>query len=319
VLFAGSLLLVLASLSPSRAQPANYPNKIVTLVVPYGAGGSADVTARIFSERLSKVIEQPIVVENRPGIVVGTSYIARAAPDGYQFLAAPLAHSVNTTLYKKLPYDTLNDFASVATLGFFNFVVVVNPKLPVTNLKSLIAFLKSSRGKSNYGSGGVGTTSHIGVELFKSLTGTEAVHVPYRGDGQAVVDLMAGQIDFMLCSTPTCTQHIKSGALRALAVTSTKRFELLPEVPTSAEAGLPEFKILAYYTLLAPKDTPAAMVTKMARAVVLTLKDPNLQGRLRDLGFEVEETSTAASTSKLIADEAARWAPIIQAAGASAD
>ena len=277
------------------------------------------MTARILSQRLSEVVRQPIVIENRPGIVVGTSYVARSAPDGYHFLAAPLAHSVNIALYKTLPYDTLNDFASVATLGFFNFVLVVNPKLPVADLQSFIAYLKSSPDKLRYGSGGVGTTSHIGVALLKTLTGTDALHVPYRGDGQAVVDLMAGQVDFMLCSTPTCTQHIKSGALRALAVTSAKRFELLPEVPTTAEAGLPDFKVLAYYTLLAPKNTPAAMLTKMAESTSVALKDRSIQARLRDLGFEVEEVSTSASTSKLIADEAAKWAPIVQSAGATAD
>ena len=180
--------------SQSAFAQQQYPDRPIRLVVPYGAGGSADITARIIVDQLSRIVEQPIVVENRPGIVVGTDHVAKATPDGYTLLAAPLAHSVNTSLYKRLPYDTFNDFESIATFGLFNFVLVVNSKLPVKDLASFIAFLKASPNKFNYGSGGVGTTSHIGVELFKSLSDTQAVHVPYRGDGQAVVDLMAGQL-----------------------------------------------------------------------------------------------------------------------------
>jgi len=317
--FVAALHFAVASPVAAFAQPVRYPNRPITLIVPYGAGGSGDVTARIFAERLAKVIEQPVVIENRPGIVVGTQYAARSAPDGYQFLAAPLAHSVNTSLYKKLPYDTFNDFETIATIGFFNFVMVVSPKLPVTDLQSFIALLKASPGKLNYGSGGVGTTSHIGVELFKSLTGTDLLHVPYRGDGQAVVDLISGQLSFMLCSTPTCIQHIKSGALRALAVPSHKRFEMLSEVPTTGEAGLPEYRVLAYYTLLAPKNTPAGVVVKMNEYANEALRESATQMRLRDLGFEVDGNSAPSATAKLVVDEASKWAPIIKATGAQID
>jgi tripartite-type tricarboxylate transporter receptor subunit TctC len=287
--------------------------------VPYGAGGSADITARIIVDQLSRVVEQPIVVENRPGIVVGTDHVAKATPDGYTLLAAPLAHSVNTSLYKRLPYDTFNDFESIATFGLFNFVLVVNSKLPVKDLASFIGFLKASPNKFNYGSGGVGTTSHIGVELFKSLSDTQAVHVPYRGDGQAVVDLMAGQLTFMLCSTPTCVPYIRSGALRALAITSDRRFGPLPDVPTTAEAGLPAYKVLAYYAMVAPKGTPSQIVRRMNAFVNKALGDKTIQARLADLGFEVNGKSTPEDTTKLIRSEAERWAPIIRSAGATAD
>ncbi len=299
----------------SFAQDGQYPNRPITLVVPYGAGGSGDVTARIVADRLSKVVGQPVVVDNKPGIVTGTSFLAAAAPDGYHLLATPLAHSVNPTLYKQLPYDLFGDFTPIATLGFFNFVLVVNPKLPVTDLRSLIAFLKAAPGKYNYGSGGTGTTSRIGVEFFKSLTGTEITHVPYRGDGQALVDLLAGRIALMLCSAPACLPDIARGALRPLAITSSHRSPLLPNVPTAAEAGLPEFKVMAYYAIQGPKNTPAAVVATLNKAVNETLGDKELQGRLSQLGFEVEQGSTPASTAKLINDEAKKWAPIIKATG----
>jgi len=299
--------------NPARAQ--DYPDRPITLVVPYGAGGSGDVTARIFADQLSKTIGQPIIIENRPGIVNGTTFVAKSAPDGYRLLATPLAHSVNPTLYKQLPYDSFKDFAPVATLGYFNFVMVIDPKLPVTDLKSLIALLRSAPGKYNYGSGGTGTTSHIGVEFFKTLTGTNIVHTPYRGDGQAIVDLLASRIALILCSAPACLPYIAQGALRPLAITSAHRSPLLPDVPTSAEAGLPEFKVMAYYAIQAPKDTPTPVLGAINKAINKSLSDEGLQGRLSKLGFEVEEGSTPASTAKLIGDEAAKWAPIVKSTG----
>jgi tripartite-type tricarboxylate transporter receptor subunit TctC len=315
---AGTIGCGMATLQSASAQQ-NYPDRPIRLVVPYAAGGSADITARIIAERLSNVIEQPIVIENRPGIVVGTDHVAKATPDGYTLLAAPLAHSVNTSLYKQLPYDTFEDFEPIATFGYFNFVLVVNPKLPVKDLASFIALLKASPNKYNYGSGGVGTTSHIGVELFKSLTDTQAVHVPYRADVQAVVDLIAGRSTFMLCSTPTCMPYIRSGALRALVITSVRRFAQLPDVPTTAEAGLPAYKVLAYYALVAPKNTPSQIVQKMNTFVNETLADETIHARLADLGFEVDGKSAPADTAKLIRSEAERWGPIIKSAGATAD
>ncbi|MEI9804650.1 MAG: tripartite tricarboxylate transporter substrate-binding protein [Pseudolabrys sp.] len=250
---------------------------------------------------------------------MATSSVARAPADGYTFMAAPMSHSMNTAKYKQLPYDTFNDLAPVATFGYFNYVIVVSKALGATDLKGLIALLKANPGKYNFGSGGVGSPTHLVVELFKSMLKVEATHVPYRADQLGLTDLMGGRIEFMMPSTVAGGAQVKAGTILALAVPSPKRSATLPDVPTTAEAGLPEFQVSSYYVLIAPKGTPAPIVEQLNAVVNRSLKDANVLQRLADLDFPPQQDSTPAFTAALIQSEADRWKPIIQGAGISLD
>jgi tripartite-type tricarboxylate transporter receptor subunit TctC len=310
-----ALFTWLAFISPVSLAHAAWPERPISIVVPYAAGGAADVTVRVIAEKMSAQLGQPVLIINRPGSVVATSSVARAAPDGYTFMAAPMSHSMNTAMYTRLPYDTFNDFVPVATFGYFNYVIVASKSLGIKDLQGLIASLKANPGRYNFGSGGVGSPTHLVVELFKSLTKTSATHVPYRADQLGLTDLMAGRIDFMIPSTVAGASQVKGGTVLALAVPSPKRSASLPEVPTTTEAGLPEFQVSSYYVLIAPKDTPVAVVEQVNAIVNRSLQDAGALKRLADLDFSVQQNSTPASTAALIRTEADRWAPIIKNAG----
>ena len=240
-----SILKALAALPaagfavPSFAQ--SYPDRAIKLIVPYLAGGATDVGARVVAERMAKGLGQPIVIDNRPGagVIVGTNAVAKSDSDGYTLLITTLAHPINITLQKKLPYDSIADFEPVALMGIINVILVVHPSSPVTDLASLVKYLKENPDKANYGSAGTGSPMHLGPELFKSLTGVAANHVPYRGEAAALNDMIGGRLTFMLSGTPTVAPHIQSGAVRALATPSPKRSTLVPQVPTTTEAGMP--------------------------------------------------------------------------------
>lgn len=294
---------------------AAWPERPITIVVPYAAGGAADVTARVIAEKMSVLLGQPVLIMNRPGSIVATSSVVRAAPDGYTFMAAPMSHSMNTAMYKQLPYDTFNDLVPVATFGYFNYVVVASKSLGIKDLSGLIGLLKASPGKYNFGSGGVGSPTHLVVELFKTITKTSATHVPYRADQLGMTDLMAGRIDFMMPSTVAGGPQVKSGTVLALAVPSLKRSANLPQVPTTAEAGLPEFQVSSYYILIAPKGTPEPIIEQLNTAVNRSLQDAIVLQRLADLDFLVQQNSTPKSTMSLIRAEVDRWTPIIKNAG----
>ena len=230
------------------------------MIVPYLAGGATDVGARVVAEKMARGLGQAMVIDNRPGagVIVGTNAVAKSDPDGYTVLITTLAHPINITLQKKLPYDSIADFEPVALMGIINFILVVHPSLPVTDLASLIAYLKANPDKANYGSAGTGSPMHLGPELFKSLTGVEANHVPYRGESAALNDMVGGRLTFMLSGTPTVAPHIQAGSVRALAIPSPKRSAMLPDVPTTAEAGLPKWQTYSCIMMLAPKGTPRA-------------------------------------------------------------
>ena len=310
------LFLSLALTSPTKAA---WPERPVTIVVPYAAGGAADVTVRIIAENVSSQIGQPVLILNRPGSVTATTSVARAAPDGYTFMAAPMSHSMNVAMYKKLPYDTFGDFAPIATFGYFNYVIVASKALGITKLSDVIAAMKANPGKFNFGSGGVGSPTHLVVELLKHQTQVEATHVPYRADQLGLTDLIAGRIQFMIPSTVAGGTYVKSGAVTALAVPSKERSKSLPDVPTTTEAGFPDFQVSSYYVLIAPKDTPSPILTQLNRAVNRALKDTTVVQRLADLGFSVQEDSTMDSTAALIRAETDRWTPIIKSAGIALD
>jgi len=320
-----SVLKALAALpatgfaAPSFAQ--SYPDRAIKLIVPYLAGGATDVGARVVAERMSKGLGQPIVIDNRPGagVIVGTNAVEKADPDGYTLLITTLAHPINITLQKKLPYDSIADFEPVALMGIINFILVVHPSSPVTDLASLVKYLKENPDKANYGSAGTGSPMHLGPELFKSLTGVAANHVPYRGEAAALNDMIGGRLTFMLSGTPTVAPHIQSGAVRALATPSPKRSSLVPEVPTTTEAGMAQWQTYSCIMLLAPKGTPRPIVERLNREANAAMASDEVKERLAKLGIDAVESSTPESTAKFIRDEAEKWAPIVRATGAQVE
>jgi tripartite-type tricarboxylate transporter receptor subunit TctC len=320
-----SVLKALAALpatglaAPSFAQ--SYPDRAIKLIVPYLAGGATDVGARVVAERMSKGLGQPIVIDNRPGagVIVGTNAVAKADPDGYTLLITTLAHPINITLQKKLPYDSIADFEPVALMGIINFILVVHPSSPVTDLASLVKYLKENPDKANYGSAGTGSPMHLGPELFKSLTGVAANHVPYRGEAAALNDMIGGRLTFMLSGTPTIAPHIQSGAVRALATPSPKRSSLVPQVPTTTEAGMAQWQTYSCIMMLAPKGTPRPIVERLNREANAAMASDEVKERLAKLGIDAVESSTPESTAKFIRDEADKWAPIVRATGAQVE
>jgi len=319
-----SLLKTIVALPVAASVPAfaqTYPDRTIRMVVPYLAGGATDVGARAIAEQMAKGLGQPIVIDNRPGagVIVGTNAVAKADPDGYTLLITTLAHPINITLQKKLPYDSIADFEPVALMGIINFILVVHPSSPVTDLASLVKYLKENPDKANYGSAGTGSPMHLGPELFKSLTGVAANHVPYRGEAAALNDMIGGRLTFMLSGTPTVAPHIQSGAVRALATPSPKRSSLVPEVPTTTEAGMAQWQTYSCIMLLAPKGTPRPIVERLNREANAAMASDEVKERLAKLGIDAVESSTPESTAKFIRDEAEKWAPIVRATGAQVE
>jgi tripartite-type tricarboxylate transporter receptor subunit TctC len=312
----GAALLPAVS-RPARAQ--SYPTRPIRLLVGYTPGGSADLTARLMGQWLSERLGQPIVVENRPGggTNIATEAAVRATPDGYTLLLAAPANAINATLYEKLNFNFLSDIEPIAGIIRFPNVVVVNPSLPVKSIPELIAYAKANPGKLNMASSGNGSTIHMSGELFKMLTGIDMVHVPYRGGAPALTDLIAGQVHVMFDNIPTCAEHVKSGKLRGLAVTSTTRSQVLPDLPTVADF-LPGYEASAWYGFVAPKNTPAEIIDRLNRETNAVLADPVAKTRFAELGAFLIPGSPA-DFGKLLADETEKWGKVVKFAGAKVD
>ncbi len=301
----------------ARAQ--SYPTKPVRLIIGYPPGGSADITARLTGQWLSERLGQPVVIESRPGAAtnLATEAVVRAAPDGYTLLLVAPANAINATLYDKLSFNSLRDLVPVAGIIRFPNVVVVNPSLPVKTIPELIAYAKANPGKLNMASSGNGSTIHMSGELFKMLTGINMVHVPYRGGALALTDVMGGQVQVMFDNIPTSAEHIKAGKLRGLAVTSTARSEVLPDLPTVADF-LPGYEASAWYGLGAPKGTPDEIVDKVNKAMNAILADPKSQARFKELGASLLPGSPA-DFGKLLAEETEKWGKVVKFSGAKPD
>ena len=296
-----------------------YPTRPVRLIVGYPPGGSADITARLVTQWLSERLGQPFVIENRPGAGtnLATEAAVRAAPDGYTlFLVAP-ANAINATLYEKLNFNFLRDIAPVAGLIRFPNVVVVNPQVPVKTIPEFIAYAKAHPGKLNMASSGNGSTIHMSGELFKMMTGVDLVHVPYRGGAPALTDLLGGQVQVMFDNLPTSAEYVKSGKLRGLAVTSTTRSEVLPDLPTVNEF-VPGYEASAWYGLGAPKETPVEIIDKLNKAINAILADPTSKARFAELGASLLPGSPA-DFGKLVAEETEKWGKVVKFCGAKAD
>src|ERR1700730_1867278 len=301
------------------AKAQSYPARPVRLIIGYPPGGSADLTARLLAQALSERLGQSFVVESRPGggTNIATEAVVRAAPDGYTLLLVAPANAINATLYEKLNFDFLRDTEPVAGIIRFPNVVVVNPSLPIHSIPELIAYAKANPGKLNMASSGNGSTIHMSGELFKMLTGIDMVHVPYRGGAPAMTDLLAGQVHVMFDNIPTCAEYVKTGRLRGLAVTSTTRSAVLPDLPTVADF-LPGYEASAWYGIGAPKNTPPEIIETLNKAVNAILGDPAAKARFAELGA-ILLPGSAADFGKLLADETEKWGKVVKFSGARVD
>ncbi len=301
----------------ARAQA--YPAKPVRFIIGYVSGGSADVTARLMGQWLSDRLGQPFIVESRPGAGsnIGTEAVIRSAPDGYTILLVAPANAINATLYDKLNYNFLRDMAPVAGIIRFPNVMEVNLSVPAKTVPEFIAYAKANPGRINYASSGNGSTIHMSAELFKMMTGIEMVHVPYRGGAPALTDMLGGQVQVMFDNVPTSLEHIRSGSLRPLAVTTATRSAVLPDVPTVADF-VPGYESSAWYGVGVPKGTPAEIIDRLNREINAGLADPKLEARFAELGAAVLPGSPA-DFGKLLVDETEKWAKVVKFSGAKAD
>ncbi|HUP95213.1 MAG TPA: tripartite tricarboxylate transporter substrate binding protein [Burkholderiales bacterium] len=301
------------------AQP--YPAKAVRFVVPFAPGGGSDLVARTVAAKLTEALGQPVVIDNRAGAAgtIGADIAAKSPPDGHTLLLGsngPLA--INPSLYAKLPYDAARDFAPVSLVTVMPFVLVVHPSLPVKSVKELIALAKSRPGQLNYGSPGNGSTTHLANELLKSMTGMQIAHVPYKGVAPAATDLISGNIQMMSGDLSTLMPHVRSGRMRPLAVTSSRRSTLLPDMPTVAEAGVPGYEAIGWFGVLVPAGTPAPIVERLNSAMLKGLAAPDARQRLSAFGGDVA-VGTPEQFAAHIRTEAAKWGKLIKAIGLKPD
>jgi tripartite-type tricarboxylate transporter receptor subunit TctC len=317
ILRLGTGLLALAFAFPAFAQP--YPQRLIHLINPYAAGGSLDTLARIIAPRLAAGLGQPVIVENRAGAGgnIGSAFVAKSAPDGYTLVMGSSAtHGINVTLYgAKLPFDAVKDFAPVAVAAIQKNVLVVNPSVPAKSVQELIAYGKANPGKLTFGSAGTGTSQHLSGELFRALSGVDMVHVPYKGSALAMTDLLSGQVSMLFVDIPTALQHIRSGKLHPLGVTSAERAPALPDLPTIAEQGMAGFDVRAWYGVLAPAGTPKEIVDRLNAEIMKILAQSEVKERLAAIGMEAM-TITAEQSGVFIRNDIARWAKIVKDSGA---
>lgn len=318
---AALLCAMVIGLGAAGAVAQNYPVKPVRMICPWPAGGAADLMARTVAQKLSENLGQQVIVENRPGVGgnIGMGLAARAVPDGYTFATGSAGNlAINPTLYSKLPYDANKDFTPISMGAWFANILVVHPSLPAKSVKELIVIAKAERGQLNYASAGVGTPNHLAAELFKSMTGVQMVHVPYKGAPPAVADVMGGHIPLMFSPLPTALVAMKDGRLRALGVTSAKRLPGLPDVPTIAESGLPGYEAIAWNGFVAPAGTPKEIISRLNAEIVRILNMPDVKERLSADG-SVAMSSTPEEFAAFIKAELVKWGKVIRASGARAD
>jgi tripartite-type tricarboxylate transporter receptor subunit TctC len=310
----------LAALAISAAHAEVYPAKPIRMIVAYPPGGGTDIVGRTIAQKLGETLGQSVVVENRGGASgnIGTEIAARAAPDGYTVLMGNVApNAINVSLFKNLPFDPVADFAPVSLVASTPNILVVHPSTPARTVKEVVALARSRPGTLNFASAGVGSSSHLAGELFRILAGADIVHVPYKGAGPAMVDVLSGQVQLYFATMPAAMPHVKSGKLVPIAVTSLKRSQALPDVPTIAESGVPGYEASTWYGLLAPAGTPKDIVATLSAAAVRALTSPDLKERFKTLGAE-PVGNTPEQFRKLIETEHRTWTKVIRDSGAKA-
>jgi len=298
----------------------SYPSKPVHLILPFPPGGGTDILGRLIGEQLTVRLGQPVVQENRGGAGgnLGAEAVARAAPDGYTLLLAAPTLAISPTLYPKLAYDPLKDLAPIALVATVPNVMVTHPSVPARTLQEFIALAKRRPGELNFGSGGAGTSNHLGGELFNMVAGVKLVHVPYKGVNLAMQDVLAGNVQLVFIGIPAAAPHIRAGKLRALAVVAPQRSSALPDVPTAAEAGLPGFEVTTWYGVLAPAGTPRAIVERLNTELGRIMLAPELQPRLADMATE-PRSGTPEAFAAYLREETAKWGKVIRDAGLRAE
>jgi tripartite-type tricarboxylate transporter receptor subunit TctC len=319
--FACSAVALFAAMVAAPAQAQDYPNRPITLVVPYAAGGGNDLFARIASEKMSRTLGQQIVIENRPGAggSTATRAVARAAPDGYTVVIGGTGTlAVNPTLYQNVGYDPRKDFAPVGLIGTSALVVLVNPSLPARSIPELTALAKKEPGKLNYASAGVGSGIHLGTVLFEMMAGVKLTHVPYRGSAPALTDLIGGHVSIYFSSLPPAVGMVGEGKVRALAVTALKRSEIFPNLPTVAEAGLPGFEAVLHYGIVAPAGTPRPIIDKLSTALREAVNAPDTKERMAKDGTE-PLLSTPEEYATDIDREEIKWSAVVKQSGAKGE
>ena len=312
------ILLGCALAVPAVAQP--YPSRALRIISPFAPGGGNDALCRTLAPKLSEGLKQPVVIDNRAGAngIVGTEIAARAAPDGYTIILVPSGHAVNATLYRKLPYDTLKDFTPITLVASSPLVLAAHPSLPAKNVKELVTLARARPGQLSYGSAGIGSSGHLGGAQFEVLTGAKLLHVPYKGMGVVITDLMSGQVSLTFGTSLSVVPHVRSGRLRALASTGAQRSIALPDLPTVAEAGVPGYEASLWYGFVGPARIPPEIVRRLNAEIVAVLGMAEIRERLAGQGVEARPTSSA-EFAKLLVSDIERWAKVVQRAGIKAE
>ena len=300
----------------TSADAAKYPSRLIRMTVGFTAGGAVDVSGRIIAQRLSEALGQSVIIDNRPGAdgILAGEFVAKSPPDGHTLAYVSAGHTMNPAFRTKMPYHPLNDFAPVSMVAIGAQTLVVNPTLPARSVKELVALARARPGQINFASSGAGGPTHLAGELLKSLAGINIVHVPYKGGGLVVNDVIAGQCEMTFIGAPASLPHVRSGRLRLLAVTTAKRLSMLPDVPTVAESGYPDFNVVASYSVLAPAGTPPAIVSRLNTELVKIANHPEMRERLAALGIE-PLGSTPEQLMATMQFELARWTKLAQGLG----
>jgi len=305
---------------PLGAKAQDYPSKPISLIVPFAAGGTTDIVARAVGQKLAEGLRQPVLIDNRPGGggTVGAASVAKAAPDGYTIFMATVAHTMAPGLYKSLPYNFTTDLDPIGLVATTPNVLIVNPSIPVQSIAELIAYIRANPGKVNYGSAGIGSTEHLSGEMFRAMTGTQLTHIPYKGGAPMMTDLMAGQIQMAIETSPSAEPQIRAGKVRALAVTTLSRSSAYPSLPTLEEAGVKGFDVTTWYALMAPHGTPAAIVRRLNAELGRALKQPDIVARFGEQGVSAGNM-TPEQLAGFIRTETSKWGKVVKDSGASAD
>ena len=316
--FLAGFVLVLSFLPQVQAQA--FPQRPIQVVVPVAAGGGTDVMARAVGQKVGEILGQPVVVENKLGAGgnIGTELVAKAKPDGYTLLVSPSTIATNVAVYRKLPYDLLKDFQTVALIGQTDVVLVVHSSVKATNLREFVELARSRPGRMNYGSAGLGSSQHLSAEYFNQLAGTSSNHIPYKGQSQAMTDLVGGQLEYMFSPLQNALPFIKQGQIRAIAVAAKQRHRDLPQLPTLGESGYPGAEVSNWFAVYAPAATPPAVVKKLHGAYAKALAQPELRAKLEGMGFDILQATPEQATDFMRA-ELVRWARVAAYAGIKAE
>lgn len=316
-----SLAVAAAGALPLGALAQNFPTKPITIIVPFSAGGTTDILARIVGQGLTTELGQSVVVDNKPGAGgnIGGSLAAKATADGYTlFMGTVGTHAINQSLYKKMPFDPVKDFAPLSRVATVPNLLVAHPSQPFKTVKEMIAYAKANPGKITFGSPGSGASPHVSGELFKSMTGTDLLHIPYKGSAPAMTDLLGGQTSVMFDNMPSAIQHVRSGKLRPIAVTTAKRSPELPDVPTIAEAGVPGYEATSWFGMFAPAGTPKPVLDKLHAALIKVLNQADVKKKIAEQGGDVV-AETPDQFAAFIQAESVKWGKVVKESGATAD